>query len=125
MQMHKLMIAVLAAASLMTACSDETKDKSKEAAASAAKDVKEAGAAAVEGAKEATDKAKETAGAAMDKAKEAGAAAQEKAGEMVEAGKEAAGAAMDSAKEHVHDAATSVANATAPAAEGDKPAESK
>ena len=40
MQMHKLMIAVLAAASLMTACSDETKDKSKEAAASAAKDVK-------------------------------------------------------------------------------------
>ena len=96
MQMHKLMIAVLAAASLMTACSDETKDKSKEAAASAAKDVKEAGAAAVEGAKEATDKAKE-----------------------------AAGAAMDSAKEHVHDAATSVANATAPAAEGDKPAESK
>ena len=78
MQMHKLMIAVLAAASLMTACSDETKDKSKEAAASAAKDVKEAGAAA-----------------------------------------------MDSAKEHVHDAATSVANATAPAAEGDKPAENK
>ena len=66
-----------------------------------------------------------TAGAAMDKAKEAGAAAQEKAGEMVEAGKEAAGAAMDSAKEHAHDAATSVANATAPAAEGDKPAESK
>ena len=96
MQMHKLMIAVLAAASLMTACSDETKDKSKEAAASAAKDVKEAGAAAVEGAKEATDKAKEV-----------------------------AGDAMDSAKEHVHDAATSVANATAPAAEGDKPAESK
>ena len=107
MQMHKLMIAVLAAASLMTACSDETKDKSKEAAASAAKDVKEAGAAAVEGAKEATDKAKEVAGEAMDKAKET------------------AGAAMDSAKEHVHDAAASVANATAPAAEGDKPAESK
>ena len=96
MQMHKLMIAVLAAASLMTACSDETKDKSKEAAASAAKDVKEAGAAAVEGAKETADKAKE-----------------------------AGAAAMDSAKEHVHDAAASVANATAPAAEGEKPAENK
>ena len=115
MQMHKLMIAVLAAASLMTACSDETKDKSKEAAASAAKDVKEAGAAAVEGAKEATDKAKEVAGEAMDKAKETAGAAMDKA-------KEAGAAAMDSAKEHVHDAAT---NATAPAAEGDKPAESK
>ena len=118
MQMHKLMIAVLAAASLMTACSDETKDKSKEAAASAAKDVKEAGVAAVEGTKEATDKAKEVAGDAMDKAKETAGAAMDKA-------KEAGAAAMDSAKEHVHDAAASVANATAPAAEGDKPAENK
>ena len=30
MQMHKLMIAVLAAASLLSACSDATKDKRKE-----------------------------------------------------------------------------------------------
>ena len=104
MQMHKLMIAVLAAASLLSACSDETKDKSKEAAASAAKDVKEAAASTAEAGKEAADKAKEVAGEAMDKAKET------------------AGAAMDSAKEkeHVHEAATSVANATAPAAEGEK-----
>ena len=29
MQMHKLMIAVLAAATLLSACSDETTDKSK------------------------------------------------------------------------------------------------
>ena len=95
MQMHKLMIAVLAAASLLSACSDETKDKSKEAAASAAKDVKEAAASTAEAGKEAADKAKEVAGEAMDKAKET------------------AGAAMDSAKEHVHEAAASVANACA------------
>ena len=118
MQMHKLMIAVLAAASLLSACSDETKDKSKEAAASAAKDVKEAAASTAEAGKEAADKAKEVAGDAMDKAKETAGAAMDKA-------KEAGAAAMDSAKEHIHDAATSVANATAPAAEGDKPAESK
>ena len=61
MTMRVLLLAALTAAGVLTACSDETKDKSKEAAASAAKDVKETAAAA-------TDKAKEVASEAADKA---------------------------------------------------------
>ena len=115
MTMRVLLLAALTAAGVLTACSDETKDKSKEAAASAAKDVKETAAAA-------TDKAKEVASEAADKAAAAGEAVKEKAGEAAdkaaaagEAVKEKAGEAVDAAKAHIHEA-------TAPAA-AEKPAE--
>ena len=114
MQMRTLFLAALVAAGTLTACSDETKDKSKEAAASAAKDVKETAAATADKAKEVAGEAKEAAGAAMDSAKEA-------AGAAMDGAKEAAGEAVDAAKAHVHEAASSVAEATTPVPEGEKP----
>lgn len=112
MQMRTLFLAALVAAGTLTACSDETKDKSKDAAASAAQDMKETAAATTDKAKEVAGEAKETVGAAMDGAKEA-------AGAAMDGAKEAAGAAMDGAKAHVHEAAGNMAEATAPA--GEKP----